>query len=522
MITKSMPYHYPAEFIVPTNIPFDVGPIGKAFETEFLTQEVEVGLQLGGMLQGLLTVGGTEKERFLTNFNLVYEAAIAEARYLILTTNKAWRRLLDIIPDASVVRLGEDITFNPLDFEDGDPIMYAKLLAQVFAQTLHLSQIGFERLVELLQSLMLETTTASDIEVLRGKIEDVVKEQYTPGKAELSTIHQFLLNTAHGRPSLIFGQTAIPFRSLMEGVTIIEIDVEAQHHLQFILLCLLAKTLSYGYTHQNERCMVLVDVANSLVVMDPTIYKSREVHHHLRDWIKRFNQYGIGLHLSMQSPSLFPPTMLNVFQIVLAHRITAWEDLKIVKNLLHFLPDSLVHSRERHDNYQMEYLKTLPLNTFILKREDILNAFPVQIHKMNIKDTRVRSDIEVQERLRNIFSEWQEPIPEERTVIEMDFGRRNTPLIFKILSLLQDYKKLTRQGMLSSLNSDPGIDLDQPALDFKLHRLVNLGYILPNEWEDRQGHRHQSYERSEKGERVYDEYIEELRRRARGEDTPQS
>ena len=35
MLTKSMEYHYPAEFIVPTNISYDIGPIGKAYETEF-------------------------------------------------------------------------------------------------------------------------------------------------------------------------------------------------------------------------------------------------------------------------------------------------------------------------------------------------------------------------------------------------------------------------------------------------------------------------------------------------------
>jgi len=210
--------------------------------------------------------------------------------------------------------------------------------------------------------------------------------------------------------------------------------------------------------------------------------------------------------------------MLNVFQTVLALRTAAWEDLKIVKNLLQFLPDSLVHSRERHCNYQVEYLKTLPLNTLILKRGDIPNAFPVQIHSLNIKDTHIWSDAEIQERLHNLFPGWQEPIPEERTVIEMDFGRRNAPLILKILSLLDDYPQLSRQGLLSSLNSDPGTDLDQPILDFELHRLANLGYILSNEWEDRQNHRHLSYKLKEKGERVYDEYIEELRQRARGED----
>ena len=54
-----MGYHYPAEFIVPTNIPFDVGPIGQAIETEFERPEMPVGLLLRDMLNpDDLVVGG--------------------------------------------------------------------------------------------------------------------------------------------------------------------------------------------------------------------------------------------------------------------------------------------------------------------------------------------------------------------------------------------------------------------------------------------------------------------------------
>ena len=52
-----MEYHYPAEFIVPTNISFDIGPIGRAFETEFEKAEIPLGLEHSHMLDGILLMG---------------------------------------------------------------------------------------------------------------------------------------------------------------------------------------------------------------------------------------------------------------------------------------------------------------------------------------------------------------------------------------------------------------------------------------------------------------------------------
>ena len=155
MITKSMEYHYPAEFIVPTNVPFDVGPVGKAFETEFERPEMDIGLQLHHMLQGILMAGGSARERFFTNFKLVYEGVIAEGNYLILTTSKEWRRLLDVIPEACVFRLGADLTVNPLDPEDADPSAHTTLLTQAFAQAFNLPRLAFERILEIIQTCLM-------------------------------------------------------------------------------------------------------------------------------------------------------------------------------------------------------------------------------------------------------------------------------------------------------------------------------------------------------------------------------
>jgi len=127
IVTKSLPYHYPAEFITPTRIAYDVH-LGKAFETEFQKAEVPIGLLSQDMVRGMLVVGGTLQQRFQTNAALILAAAKRGMNYLVLTNNPQWRRLLDYLPEACLFRLGEDLICNPLDPENSEIIDYVQLL----------------------------------------------------------------------------------------------------------------------------------------------------------------------------------------------------------------------------------------------------------------------------------------------------------------------------------------------------------------------------------------------------------
>ncbi len=514
IITKSMEYHYPAEFIVPTYIPFDIGPIGYTFETEFERQEVEVGLRVEDLFNNILVVGGNSKDRFGTNFRLVYETAMTErANYLVITTNQQWRRLLDLIPEARVFRVVEDLTINPLDVEGGDVNEHAINIAQAFAQVFHLSPLGKEHLLEMVQNLLITPSIFPDLEALRGTIMNLMKEPYHPAKREFSTLFEFLQNIQHGKPSLVFGQSSVPFQTLMQGVTIIEIDLKIQQQIHFIIHCLLAKLLTYGESHPDQHSMVLIDIADVLMPIDGNAYRSSDIERYLLDWLARFQQGNIGLHLGLQFPSRYPKVAMNYFQTILSHRITPWEDLKIISNLLQLLPDRLVHSRERKNNYQEEFLKTLPSNILILKRSDLTNAFPVQLSEQTIfRDTHVWTSQEIQNRINALSPAWNPPDIVPKTVLEINFGT-DAHLIQLILFAINDHPKISRQGLLSFLNGDTSVDIDMPTLYFLLNRLVRLNYIIAEEWETR-GHIHASYKLTEKGETIYNAYLEKLRVRS--------
>jgi len=500
-----MEYHYPAEFIVPTNIPFDIGPLGYTVETEFEHQEVPVGLQLQHMKLGFLVMGGNKASRFNTNFRIVYEAAMAEINYLIITTNKEWRHLLPLFENVKLFRLGSDLTLNILDPEGIELSEYANIITQTFAQVLHLSRAGVE---SLMQSLIAVLTSPHQpvIEDLIAHLENKSYEPRSLANREIGTVFQFLQNLQLGEAGKVMAGTIIPFEQLMQGVTVLEINLETEQQIQFFQLCILAKILAYSITHQTQKTMVLIDNADLLVLLDPQYYKVREIEIYLRDWFQQLKGNNIGIHLSLATPSRFPSFILNTFETLLAHQIISYQDIRVVRDLLQFLPDRMVHSTQRHDNYQIEYLKTLPSNRLIMKRIDIANAFPMDVPKFEFSVSQLWDSEAIQARIRAHFSDWSHPVQIAHTLLEQDFGTQIS-LVIEIIYILASYAKLGKQALLSALNADPAIDLGMIELERLLHKMVQNNYLVATEWVDAHNHRYTSYQLTEKGRQAYNDYL---------------
>ena len=508
-----MEYHYPAEFIVPTNMEYDIGPLGKAFETEFEQQELPVGLRLVDLLEGVLVAGGTATQRFQLNAKIVSEAAIAEENYLIITMNHEWRRFLDLNKQTCVVlRLGADLTLNPLDAEGADTIEHVATLSQAFSQAFYLSRLGYESLLESLVDLFEGSradAVAPDFEALKTSLQNRLTTTRGTLAGELGVVYQALANMGVGPLSRIFGKTNIPLDQLMNGVTIIEIEPLPQQDLQFVFLCLLVKLLSYSKTH-SQRATILLDSMDVLMPHNPFSAKARDTEHYLLDWLHRFKSYNKGIHISFHTPSRAAQIILDAFPTTLAFKITSEENVKAIGNSLQFLPDRLVHSRERHDNYQVEFLKTMPSDICILKRADVLNAFPVRMMPPDFAQTHIAEVNELQDRVRLFFPAWEAPKILSRVALERNFSGRDVLLTKRILSLLKEYPDLGTTGLFSSLSANPEMELEMTGLEVVLNRMVQLNYIAVIERDDERGHSHKSYQLKDRGSDALKEYLDEL------------
>ena len=231
------------------------------------------------------------------------------------------------------------------------------------------------------------------------------------------------------------------------------------------------------------------------------------------DWIRRFKSYSKGVHISFGTPFRAAPILLDAFQTTLAFKITSYEDIQAITNSLQFLPDRLVHSRERHDNYQIEFLKTQPDDMFILKRVDIPNAFPVRMVRPDFTKTHIGEVNELQDRLRLFFPTLEVPQAISHVALERNFSGRDVILAQRTLSLLREYPDLGTSGLFSSLHSSLEYELELIDLESVLNRLVQLSYLGVVERDDGRGHSHKSYQLKERGLNALHEYLEELNRR---------
>lgn len=514
ILTKSMPHHLPAEFIEPTKVPHDI-PLGKVFSTEFQQIEVAAGLQSQNLVEGVLVVGGTAQDRFLTNNKIVLGAAEQGMNYLVITTNPQWRCVLDLLPSACLFRLGQDLVWNPMDPEDMHEIVdYCTLLMQVFAQLFSLSELGCQLLSRAIFTCMENPREIHDFDFLAARLEQMASApSYDPSLSskDLGLVLRFLENIRLGNMGGMLGAVNLPFRELLEGVNIIELDLSSHKFLHFLILCILAKTIAYTRDHPDQKLMILVDSGDLLAPHDLYSQRIHDLNDYFLEWVRRLHEYSwLGLHLSLQTPSRFLPVVLQLFPNILAHRITPYDDVRLMRDLLQLLSDKIVHSQGvRQENWEYQYLKTLPPNRLIVKHPSIDNGFPVERTPLDLSWTHQWTAWEIQSRLTAYILSWRSPNPDQRPILERDFGR-DTHIILKILQLLLEYPSLHITGILSAVNTSPSIDLDRPMLDRLLHRLVSLNYISSNEWDDGRGHQHRSFQIVEKGRTVYQDYLDAM------------
>jgi len=358
----------------------------------------------------------------------------------------------------------------------------------------------------------------ADMGLLAEKIGNLLSDVNPGMTRELGVVYKFLTNLRLGKISTMLGATNIPLQNLVQGINILEIDVKNQKHLQFLTLSLLAKILAYSRSNLDQKVMVLVDIGDVLVPLDPLSQSARDAEQYLLEWVRRFRELGnVGLHLSIESPSRFTKVVLNSFPNILAHRTTSHEDIKRIRDLLQFLPDNVVFSKGvRHENWARESLKRLPPNRLFMKHPNINNSFSMDLVPLNLNLSRSSSSEEIRARLKKFFPDWTPTAPDTRPVLEQDFPR-NSKVVSALISLLRDYDKLTTTSILASLNSSPEIDLDKPILDRLLFRLIEFGYLIRAEWADRRRHRHFSFQLTDKAKKVYKDYLDVLEERVRNQ-----
>ncbi len=488
MAVKSMPYQYPVEFIVPTNLESEIGPLGNTIETEFLHEELPIGLREDDMRNGVIVVGSNILERFLTNAKIVYESVKKNIPYIIISSNKNYRRLADFIPTMKIFRLGEDISIGPLDTE-GVP---AENYIPFFIEMLRLSVNFSDEIVAAISTMLKNVYEMYGNSPAMNSFTDelwngvMAPEISYKERNEFNAVYKYIDNLLSGETTRMIANTKKNIYEIVsDAPALIEIDVNDKRSRRFLIFLILIKIITLSKFLNYRDFMILIDDGDLIFGMEqPKLYIGRndDPHFSLLNWMSTLRRNDIGIHTSIQYPSLIIPQILSNFLNIIVHRTHSFEESQALRSLLNlsFRPreegTTETYSEKRKYQYQYEYLRVMEEGEALLNRPDVKSCFPIMFDYLNFDETHVLKDEEIQERLKMFYPDWDfGPIfVPERSAIERSF-HQYAEHVKNILSIATEYDEI----MYGSIQSATGIE--DEVLRVLLHKLIQLRFLIQSQ-----------------------------------------
>lgn len=484
MVVKSSKYEYPVEFIVPTNMESEIGPLGNTLETEFLKEELPIGLLKDDMRKGIIVTGTEPLEIFLTNTKIIYESEKKSVPYIIITSNKNYRRLADLIPSLKIFRMGKDISFEPFDTEGVLPENYISFFVEMLRMTLNYSDAMVAAVTNMLKDLYSGQDNKPNMAAIMAKLwngilDPVVSPQE---RSEFNNIYKFIQNLNSGEATPLFVKTKYPiFEIIADTPAIIEMDVNDKRIRKFLILLILIKIITLSKYLNYRDFMVLIDEgdlvlglqrANRDVSSDPIFS--------MLSWIEILRSNDIGLHVSVQYPSLILPQILNSYQNVFVHKTNSFDESQALRSILNmsFRPreEGTEYSEKRKYQYQYEYLRVLEEGHALIKRPDIKACFPMIFDYLDFDKTHLLGDEEIQHRLKMFYPDWDlgQIVMPEKSSLEREF-HKYAEQVKNILLVASEYDELMYTAIQSSTL------IEDSVLKTLLNNLVQLRYMIQSQ-----------------------------------------
>ncbi|MHA1144774.1 MAG: hypothetical protein ACTSRW_08570 [Candidatus Helarchaeota archaeon] len=471
-IKKSLSHVPNAQFIVPTNLGYDFTPFGTTYDPTWAVSETKVGL-LEAHLKGSILISGDHPERRSRIAEcLLYNLLKAEKPCIIITKKKRLRDLAKIFPQLLVLRLGQDVSFGFFDTEGIDPEYYATCALKI---------------IETLFPLTPQTLT-----LLKNKIMDLLHKQVTVGNSTPNTgpsqINQELLNAIHvkdldirdareyqrlhhvfdswskGYIASALQNTKIPMKQLVRREPIlIEIDEHYYNdHLAASLLLLFKILLTLqdqglqGFIIYNDVEQVFQgDFRKPCKVFDKIFTLCR----HTRTCLVQDLPH---------ASEAFPSHILAHFETIFSTTVRDPFDLKTLLPLLGIDP----HNKKQKP--RITYLKNLPPAQALLKRPDVLEAFPVFLSIPDLSEHFTDDDLKIRVQNSIAFSPETTQVP-QRTALEEYFYVFGMPtegpqfyFPYLVMKDLHDSLQSRKDGIQTRTNLHPII----------IEEILNIGMAV--------------------------------------------
>ncbi|MEM3525964.1 MAG: hypothetical protein QXS27_08870 [Candidatus Jordarchaeaceae archaeon] len=504
-MTKGLAVKPAAEFVSPS-LDYDF-KLGKVLETEVYKGDVNVGLKIEHLTRGIMVAGGSRRERIATNLSIIFEASKFDWNYLIIDTQKEFRKLVKMNPETRVYPR-KSICINPLDPEDASISEYISLLVRLFQVLWDLTSRQIISLNEALRSIYekQDGNSAPTMEDLRNALinQSASKLRTPQEKSEIEGLIRGVTGLVLSEESpTINGPSTMPFGELTTYPTIIEISHRDQLFSSFFKGLMIIKALATN----KGRYSIFLDDAEEVFKNIRFGWRTQQAYFQeaLTGWVENLKNLKVGLHISTSLPQLIYDPVNPMIETRIFHKLVSQEDIETAGELMGLEEHAPgIHSHKRERLYQRTYFKYLKEGEAMFQRPDLPTGFPIILQCHAGVFSKAPSDEEINARLEELYlprkADRVEILP--ATMLERDF-KNETRNAVKILELLYEYPQLSLTNIVQSLKTE----VDSERLSYLIDKLRDQEYLKETIefWKSRTK---KVYSLTLKGEQALKEYVE--------------
>jgi hypothetical protein len=467
----------------------------------------QVGLKTSHLKQGIAVFGEDQGQLGLTNKTIVSKLASSSTPYVVFTRDTKYRPLLNLVPDAIVVELGERFTINPFDREETNPEQYIPLVLTVFENSFPLSDEQANMLFQILHDVYSEEAPPT-LTLLRDHAEEISqsgRESYARTRI-LEGISKTLTMLLSGNAgSALSGSSTMPFSKLLEGASPLIVfefkGITDPTVVRFIQGMILAKLYALYAAREDSPAifgqrMLLLEEADLLFKNASLRYIRRAVSpaETLSKWTHELSQRGVGLHLTTRSPGQLDENILTRIGTRITHRITPLDDANVATRCVGLRHQT---ANKWYQNEAPPIISCLPTHQALLIRPDTKKPMPLQIADEEVSGLPVPTESEVTDRISRILQSEAAKLKAPSTQLEIDYpDEEDRRIVKEVLELLSEYTDFGKGSVLSSFEAE-----EQLKVKSLLPKLENYRYIISTNIELGQGRLRRVYRITEKGQK---------------------
>ncbi len=437
-------FRVPGEFILPTGLQYDI-KIGRIIDTETQNEVEDAGFKRDMVPKGIAIVGGIHDERMKTTFRVLKGLSERGINFIFITGDSNYRKLLRLIDNLVILRLGRDFILNPVDPEGLPSNLYGSLLRSILTTAAYKAGVPTPEFDMALMDVL--SDGSSTIEDLLDKYESV-----STGMDRASEeLYRFVmsLKIGEGAESFYGVQNCSISDLISHGPVIIEYNLQSPT-LRFMASSLIAtKLLAYNgdisaLGFSSAALMFSMPARGLISEYEDNIWKGLQ---------KGLSKKKIGILLSTDSPTDLPYSMYNNLAISISHRVTSSSDVSTVADRMGLSALSHgLYSKNRYGSRETTYLRTLDYGEALYIVEGVSTGFPIKINYKFESKLEDVSESEIKARLGDLRPELSMRIfRPASTTLEKDFGGKAL-LAAMILKLLTNYEVLSQEGIVSALS----------------------------------------------------------------------